>query len=219
VLRRFLVILVVAAAAIGAAAPALALDVHVRVEGATRTIFGAVGPTLPVFTGALTAADGSQHDLAQPTALGALESASVAGEFFYELQSLSFGLFVDRIGRYPGGGESGWAYKVNDVSPPVGAAEYVLKDGDRVLWYWATFGAAGGPPTLEMKAGGRESGRSCFRTLAYDDAGKATAATDVIFVLDGRRVRSSDGRICPAGSWHRLRATKAGAVRSAVLAR
>jgi hypothetical protein len=219
VLRRFLIILAVAAAALAAAAPAFALDAHVRVEGATRTIFGATEPTLAVFTGAIASADGSQQNLAQPTALGALESASVAGEFFYDLQSLSFGLFVDRIGRYPGGGESGWAYKVNDVSPPVGAADYVLQDGDRVLWYWATFGAAGGPPTLEIKAGGQKSGRSCFHTLAYDDAGKATAATEVIFLLDGRRVRSSDGRICPAGSWHRLRATKAGAVRSAVLAR
>ncbi len=218
-LRRFLVILAVAAATLAAAAPALAVDVHVRVEGATRTIFGATEPTLPVFTGPLAAADGSQHDLSQPTALGALESASVAGEFFYDVQSLAFGLFVDRIGRYAGTGQSGWAYKVNGASPPVGAADYVLKDGDRVLWYWATFGAAGGPATLDVKPDGREEGRSCFRTVAYDDAGKAAAAADVVFLVDGRRVRSSDGRICPAGSWHRLRATKAGAVRSPVLAR
>jgi Domain of unknown function (DUF4430) len=219
VLRRSLTILAVAAAAIAAAAPALAVDVHVRVEGVTRTIFGAAEPTLPVFTGPLAAADGSQHDLSQPTALGALESASIAGEFFYDLQALSFGLFVDRIGRYPGSGDSGWAYKVNGASPPVGAADYALKDGDRVLWYWATFGATGGPATLDVKPGGREGSRTCFRTVAQDDAGNATAATDVVFLLDGRRVRSSDGRICPAGNWHRLRATKAGAVRSAVLAR
>src|SRR5205823_7563965 len=48
---------------------ALAARVHVRVEGKTQTIFGTTEPTLNV----------------KVTALDALESASLAGEFFYHV--------------------------------------------------------------------------------------------------------------------------------------
>jgi hypothetical protein len=203
-------------AALALAGAASALDVDVRVEGVTKTLFGATEPSLEVFTGTLAAADGSTHELAQPTALGALEAASAAGEFFYRLQSQSFGLFVDQIGRHVGAGTSGWVFKVNGVSPPVGAAEYVLKDGDVVLWYHATFGEQGGPATLALRS---EPQAGCYRALAQDDAGKLTRIGGVVFLVDGRRVRSASGRICPAGSWRTLRATRAGAVRSAVVTR
>ena len=61
---------------------------------------------------------------------------------------------MSQIGRYPGAGAAGWVFKVNGVSPPVGADQVVLKDGDEVLWYYATFGATGGPRTLSLKAAG-----------------------------------------------------------------
>ena len=69
-----------------------------------------------------------------------------------------FGPYVDQVGRYGGTASSGWVFKVNDVSPPVGADKVVLKDGDRVLWYYATFGPTGGPPTLSVKA----SKKGCY---------------------------------------------------------
>jgi hypothetical protein len=61
---------------------------------------------------------------------------------------------------------------VNGVSPPVGADAVTLKDGDRVLWYWATFGRPAG------RRRSRSSGpkRNCYRVLAQDDNGKTTAA-------------------------------------------
>ena len=34
------------------------------------------------------------------------------------------------------GSSSGWMYKVNDISPNVGAGSYQLKDGDHVVWYY-----------------------------------------------------------------------------------
>ena len=76
------------------------------------------------------------------------------GELYYHLTQSSFGNYVDQVGRYGGTADSGWVFKVNDVSPPVGADKVVLKDGDHVLWYYATFGPTGGPPTLEVKASG-----------------------------------------------------------------
>jgi hypothetical protein len=213
VLRRLAVLLAVAAAALALAGSAAALTVHVRVEGVTKTIFGAAERELEAFAGAVVADDGSLHELTRPTGLGALEAASREGEFFYRLKSFSFGLFVDWVGRYPAQGTSGWVYKVNGVSPPVGAADYVLEDGDRVLWYHAEFGPEGGPKSLELVA--RPGG--CFQAVLQDDAGKSTPAGDVIFLVDGRRVRSASGESCPTGQWRRLRATKAGAIRSRVV--
>lgn len=211
---RLLVLGVVAVlAALAVPAAALAFTVHVRVEGATTTIFGATEPRVTPYEGALPAGGGTV-DLKEPTALGALETASLAGEFYYRLQAESFGPYVSQIGRRPGEGASGWVFKVNGVSPPVGADAYVVEAGDDVLWYYATFTDAGGPPTLDLVRAGR-----CYRAVSVDDAGERTRATGVVFRLDARTVRSKRGRICPTGHWHRLRASKDGAIRSQVIVR
>ena len=116
-------------------ATALAATVHVRVEGKTKTLFAPQEATVTA-----------------GSALDALQQASLAGEFYYHLTQSSFGKYVDQVGLYGGTGDSGWVFKVNDVSPPVGADQVQLQDGDHVLWYYATFGPTGGPPTLEVKA-------------------------------------------------------------------
>jgi Domain of unknown function (DUF4430) len=211
--RRLLVLAALAAAGLVLAAPAWPLSVHVRVEGLNAELFGSSEPLLTPYEGPLVAADGSVATLAKPTPLGALEAASRRAELYYRLKVLSFGPYVDRIGRYPAAGSSGWVYKVNNVSPPVGAADFRLKQGDRVLWYWARFGPTGGPDTLDL----RRSGSGCFAAVAFDDAGKGAPARNVAFRVDGRAVRDGDGTLCPAAGWHDLRVTKAGAVRSRVV--
>jgi hypothetical protein len=214
VVRRTLLLAAASLAAAAVASPALGVTVHVRVEGARTSIYGAHEPRLGAFTGTLVADDGSAHTLTQPTALGALERASRKGEFYYRLRSFGFGLFVDRIGRREGVGSAGWAYKVNGVSPPVGADQYVVREGDRVLWYWADF-ANGSPATLDVVRRGPE----CFRALAVDDQGDRTAAQGVTFRIDGFRAFRPNGIVCPRAHWHRLRATKPGLVRSELVVR
>lgn len=213
-LRRSVVVALVAALAALVVLPssALALRAHVRVEGATVTIFGATDPLVDVTVGTLPVDGGAPLTLTKPTALGALEGASIEGEFFYQLKALSFGPYVSQIGRNAASDTSGWVYKVNGVSPPVGADAYDVKANDEVLWYWATFGPAGGPPTLDLVP----AKRGCYRAYAVDDTGKRTL-TGVEFRLDARSVRSTSGRICPAGEWSTLSATKDGAVRSQVV--
>ena len=76
---------------------------------------------------------------------------------------------MSQIGNYPGAGSAGWVFKVNGVSPPVGADQVQLKDGDSVLWYWAVFGPNGGPATLDLKA----DGPNCYQVRSFDDTGKA----------------------------------------------
>jgi hypothetical protein len=177
---------------------ALAVSVHVRVEGKTRTIFGSTEPSL----------------VSGPNALDALDAASLAGEFYYHVTTTAFGPYVDQIGRYPGTGVSGWVFKVNGISPPVGADAVQLKPGDRVLWYWATFGPSGGPPTLLLKRGAK---RNCYRVLAQDDNGKTTAARGATLKVGSRRVRAKTGSVCVGPHKGLVTATLAGAVRSNAL--
>jgi uncharacterized protein DUF4430 len=171
----------------------LAADVHVRVEGQSRTLFGAAEPRLE-----------------SANAMLALEAASARGEFYYHITQTSFGPYVDRIGRLSAGGSSGWVFKVNGESPPVGADQVVLREGDRVLWYWAEFGPTGGPPTLllQRRAGG------CYRVMAQDDQGRMTPAIGATLRIGSRRVRTQSARACPGPHRALVRAVRAGSVRS-----
>jgi hypothetical protein len=195
--RSLFVLAALAVLAVLLVPAALAARVSVRVEGRTTTIFGAF--QTPFEAGA--------H------ALQALDAASLRGEFYYHVTTTSFGPYVDQIGRYPAGGSNGWVFKVNGASAPVGADQVALKDGDRVLWYWATFGPSGGPPTLLLL----RRGRNCYRVVAENDAGADSTATGAVLRVDGRRVRTRSGRACVGRHQGLVRATLAGAVRSNAL--
>jgi hypothetical protein len=182
-------------------ATAYAATVKVRVEGKTRTLFGATDVSV-------TAA----------TPLDAIEQASLLGELYYHVTTTSLGPYVDQVGRYGGDASSGWVFKVNDVSPPVGAAQVQLKDGDRVLWYYAAFGPNGGPPTLEVKAATK---RGCYTATAYDDNGKPVTVAGLVWHVGSKKnVGAMYGAaFCPGKHTGLLiRATATGAVRSNAVA-
>ena len=172
---------------------AFAAVVKVRVEGRTQTIFGAAQPAIQA-----------------GNALQALDVASVAGEFHYALTTASFGDYVSQIGKYAAGGSAGWVFKVNGVSPPVGADKVLLADGDVVLWYYATFGPAGGPPTLELQ----RLPANCYVVQSVNDAGKRTRAAGAVLTVDGKRVGAAQGRACIGRHTGLVRAVAPGAVRS-----
>jgi hypothetical protein len=177
-------------------ATAFAATVTVRVEGKTRTIFA---PTEVTVTA--------------QTALDALEQASVLGEFYYHLTTAGFGTYVDQVGRYGASASSGWVFKVDDRSPPVGADKVQLAAGDRVLWYYATFGPAGGPPTLFVKP----ASRGCYTVHAFDDNGGTAAVSGLVLHVGSKRTMpaKTDTSVCPG--LHRgllVRATAPDAVRS-----
>ena len=194
-MRRILVILLaLCALALTLASSALATRAHVRVESKGTTIFGASEPMLE----------------AGATALDALEAASLAGEFYYHVTQFSFGPFVDQIGRFGTAPADGWVYKVNGISPDVGAAQYTLEQGDRVLWYWTRFSGPVSTPTLRLER--QRSG--CYRVTTEDAKGARRAAGGASLVVDGRRVRTRAGRACLKPHRTLVRAVLAGAVRS-----
>jgi hypothetical protein len=178
---------------------ALAVRVHVRVEGKTQTIFGSTEPTLNV----------------KASALDALEAGSLAGEFYYHVATTSFGPYVDQIGRYPAGGANGWIFKVNGIVPPVGADKVTLHDGDTVLWYYATFSGEAGPLTLEVETS-LVRGKRCFYATGRNDAGHSSRVNGVVFTLNGRRVSSASGALCTRLARYSIRVAKTGAIRSRV---
>jgi Domain of unknown function (DUF4430) len=193
VARRLLVVLILS---LVLPATALAATVHVRIEGKTRTLFA---PT--------------EVSVTAGNALDALEQASLLGEFFYHITQSSFGNYVDQVGLYGGSADSGWVFKVNDVSPPVGADQVQLKDGDHVLWYYATFGPTGGPPTLEVKA----TTKGCYTATAFDDNGKSASVSGLVWHVGSKKtVTGATGTpLCPGSHPGLLvRATATGAVRS-----
>jgi len=191
VLRRLSILSVLLAVILTPAA--FAANVNIRVEGKTTTIFGAAQPRL--------AAD---------NALQALDVASTAGEFYYGTTTADFGTYVSQIGKYPAAGTAGWVFKVNGVSPPVGADKVILKDGDVVLWYYATFGAAGGPPTLELQ----RLPANCYVVQTVNDAGKKARAATATLTADGKRFRTQAGRACIGKHVGLVRAVAPGAIRS-----
>jgi hypothetical protein len=197
VASRHTVLVVVLALALPATA--LSATVKVRVEGKTRTLFA---PT--------------EVSVNANTALDALEQASILGELYYHVTVTGFGPFVDQIGRYGGSASSGWAYKVDNVSPPVGADKETLKDGDHVLWYYADFGPNGGPPTLQLTA----SGSDCYVAQAYDDSGKATAVQNLVLHIGSKSTATAQAGKKTCVDPHRgllVRATADGAIRSNAL--
>ena len=197
--RRFLAVVLAALTLVPVASAA---RVHVRIEGKTQTIFGSTSPFM-------TAAN----------ALDALSGAASAGEFYYHVQTTSFGPYVDQVGLYASAGQTGWVFKVNGKSPPVGADAVQLRDGDTVLWYWAQFGVVGGPKTLLLQ---RAPGQTnCYRVYAEDDAGVSTAAVGAVLRVGKRSVATQGATQAAVGCVGRhtglVRATLGGAVRSNAL--
>jgi hypothetical protein len=210
--HRLIVVVAVLVAALLGAPAAFAIQVHVRVEGKERTIFGATAPLIEVTT--------PRANALPENALDALESASVFGEFYYHVTQSSFGPYVDQIGRYAAVGQTGWVFKVNGASPPVGADQVRLTAGDTVLWYWAQFGVAGGPKTLVLSRVGKAP---CYRVLAQDDNGSLTPALGAVLHVGKRTVKTQGANQAAVGcvGSHRgllVRATLAGAVRSNAVA-
>jgi Domain of unknown function (DUF4430) len=208
VLHRLSLVVVVLVAALLVVPAALAVKVHVRVEGKERTIFGSTAPMIDVTSARASALP--------ENALDALEAASALGEFYYHLATTSFGPYVDQVGRFPAVGQTGWVFKVNGVSPPVGADHVQLKQGDSVLWYWAQFGVAGGPKTLVLSRVGKQN---CYRVETQNDQGDVSAAIGAVLHVGRRTVRTQGATQAAVGcvGRHRgllVRATLAGAVRS-----
>ena len=82
----------------------------------------------------------TEYVVNRTSALGALDAASVLGEFEYTIQKTDWGPFlysIDEVVYNPATWDS-WLYQVNGESAQVGFIDYELEDGDLIeLWYGA----------------------------------------------------------------------------------
>lgn len=175
--------------ALAAPAGAASIPVDVRVEGAagksltadryltdTTTVGTAQRP--PNCNGT-----GARKSLPGPTALGAVADGERVDRRLDPLlvsDEFSFGLIVCGIGGDEATASNFWLYKVNHVSPEVGADQFTVKRGDDVLWFYSSTDLNTGNE-LELRAPARVRAGDEFTVQVnqYDFQGNRSPAAGV----------------------------------------
>lgn len=145
---------------------------------------------------------GESHTLNGPTALGILEFARQHNSLLDPVRisdEFDFGLLVCGIGPYVASEADSafWTYKVNHVSPEVGADQYPLKAGDEVLWVFSNFNTFENTGNeLELVAPGTVEADEPFEVTVnqYDFAGVKTAAPGVQIGGGAQAVTDENGK-------------------------
>ncbi len=69
-------------------------------------------------------------------ALEIVQKAADICDFTYEIEQTSFGPYLKKINNDEAQGMLGWLYRVDWLSPPMGAIDFNLTSGQKVLWYF-----------------------------------------------------------------------------------
>ncbi|WP_217921680.1 DUF4430 domain-containing protein [Miltoncostaea oceani] len=210
------------AATLLAAPVASAVDTVVRVEGSTTTLVPE--SAIPIEgTGTSTVYDTNSApvDVSRGSAFWQLYRAtsSTGLGFGFEYFPAFSAILVQRIGPDANAGAVGWQYRVNRVSPPVGASDTTLAAGDRVLWY---YGAADGARELEVTPSGDRIGTGGSFTVSvtsYAADGSAAPAAGAQ-VRYGATAATADAAgqvtlVAQGTGLQTVQATRAGDIRSA----
>jgi len=148
--------------------PEPGVTVDVRIEGEDDNIWN---DSATVDESWITADNSSiEYHLADPTALGALDEASIEGDFDYETTDEWGSLYVTSIDGEEPEGIAGWMYRVDYISPSVGADQFIL-DGSQqeVLFYYGEWDDI--PLKIEVNNTAPDAGDSFTVTVSeYDDA-------------------------------------------------
>jgi len=154
--------------------PEPGVTVDVRVEGEDENIWN---DSVTVDQSWITADNSDiEYHLEDPTALGALDEAASEGDFDYETTDEWGSLFVTSIGGEEGEGMAGWMYRVDYISPSVGAADFILDETSppdpphsEVLFYYGEWDDI--PLKIEVDNAAPDAGDSFTVTVSeYDDA-------------------------------------------------
>jgi hypothetical protein len=154
--------------------PEPGVTVNVRVEGENDNIWN---DSVTVDESWITADNSDiEYHLIDPTALGALDEAASEGDFDYETTDEWGSLFVTSIDGEEGEGMAGWMYRVDYISPSVGAADFILGETSppdpphqEVLFYYGEWDDI--PLKIEVNNIIPDAGDSFTVTVSeYDDA-------------------------------------------------
>lgn len=169
--------------------------VHYRIEGSSTTV--------------------CEGDAKSPNALELIRIVAPGCGFTFDIQETSFGPYLAAINSDRSSGFIGWLYRVNYVMPDVGAADFPLKHGDDVLWYYGDF--AWPPLRLSLQANEIPSGGTADTLVEFFN-GTIWQPLDTAMVHAGNTPHSTDANghatfALSDGAW-RLWASKEGYVRS-----
>jgi hypothetical protein len=104
------------------------IEVDIRADGIASNIFNVAD--YMICPGTVTE-DGIT--IGNETAMGALVIYCQKNGINVHIKLSTWGVYVVQIGNDPADNDS-WSYAVNEVVPPVGGAQKVIVDGDRVHW-------------------------------------------------------------------------------------
>lgn len=146
--------------------------VDVRVETPDETI---TSTTVYISTDGCTVTDaaGIEHEIVGATALCALHQASVQGNFIYELQDSSFGLYLSGINDYSGAADRFWLYYVDYLSASVGMDSFEITEDGHELLFSYTNGAVA-PAMISANTLHRSVGRPVRVNVGYYDVDYTT---------------------------------------------
>ncbi|MBU1131074.1 DUF4430 domain-containing protein [Patescibacteria group bacterium] len=143
---------------------------HLRIEGASQTYCDELVEAV--------------------TALDIIENgASICG-YTYQIEQTSFGPYLAAINGEAASGMSGWLYRVNWDSPFIGANEYILEEGDEVLWYFGEFTDL--PLKLELSDDQIELAGEVTATVEYYNNGSWLAANGATVFAGNNQYTAND---------------------------
>lgn len=147
-----------------------------------------------------------------PTALDIVKTAKDQCGYTYSTKDTSFGPYLEKINQDQASGTVGWQYMVNWQSPSVGAADYNLKSGDEVLWYFANFDAK--PLKLSLSSTEITSGQPATAFVS-ENTGQTVSGAEVIAGVNNFAT-GTDGKanVTSQDGYYKVFAQKPGFVRS-----
>lgn len=102
-------------------------------------------------------------------ALEIIKNASGQCGYAYTIQDTQYGPYLSQIGSDAGESLSGWQFAVNLTLPSIGAADYILKTNDQVLWYYGSWDDK--LTRLALDKTSATSGQSVVATVEYQNSG------------------------------------------------
>lgn len=105
-------------------------DTAARSQRVVKVAVGIIGKDGLINKSNVAVSESSNYGL---TPIGALEATGVD----FRAKGFSVGYMVISIAGQKNMGSSGWMFAVNGTAPNIGAGEYEIRDGDRILWYYS----------------------------------------------------------------------------------
>jgi Domain of unknown function (DUF4430) len=150
-----------------------------------------------------------------PTALDIIKNAGPQCGYAYNIQTTSYGPYLNKIGGDTASGSNGWVYLVNNVEPDVGATDYQLKPNDQVLWFFGDYSWL--PTRLTLSAAQINSGLTAVATVEDFSSGSWSVLPGATVSIGTKTFTTDNSGQADIGNqdgYYQISASKNGYVRS-----